>query len=270
MSLPEHFRFSQNNLQDYVDCPRRFELKYLLKQDWPAVVSEPILEFELHQQLGSRFHTLVQRHLAGIPENLLTDSLADPLLEQWWKNYLDFIKRFQGDQCKAEQTYSIPFEAYRFTAKYDCLVTGSDQPTIIDWKTTRFRTPAQTLRGKMQSMVYPYVLFDSNQQIYSADKIQLIYWFPEFPANPERMIYSQEEHTEIKSQLLAVIQEIEKTKFGNFLLTDNKKLCQFCVYRSLCNRGLRAGTQSEESQVLADEYSRTAQVDFNAIEEIQY
>ena len=66
MALPIDFRFSQNNLQDFVDCPRRFELKYLLKQDWPALVSEPIQEFEHLQILGLRFHTLVQQHLVGI------------------------------------------------------------------------------------------------------------------------------------------------------------------------------------------------------------
>ena len=35
---PENdFIFSAHNLQDYLDCPRRFELKYILKQPWPAI-----------------------------------------------------------------------------------------------------------------------------------------------------------------------------------------------------------------------------------------
>lgn len=270
MDLPEHFRFSQNNLQDYVDCPRRFELKYLLKQDWPAVVSEPFLEFELHQQMGKDFHTLVQRHLAGIPENILSNSLTNSILEKWWKNYLDFIKQFQINHCKAEQTFSIPFEAYRITAKYDCIITGKNQVVIIDWKTTRFRLQGQILREKMQSLVYPFVFYESRKKVYSPNKIQLIYWFPEFPENPEQLFYSEEEHTKIKTQLLAIIQEIESTKLGNFFLTNQMKICQFCVYRSLCNRGLRAGTPTGNDWSTIDLFSDVDQIDFNAIEEIQY
>ena len=94
MALPIDFRFSQNNLQDFVDCPRRFELKYLLKQDWPALVSEPIQEFEHLQILGLRFHTLVQQHLAGIPVETLEPTLDDPNLIRWWKNYLIFIDKY--------------------------------------------------------------------------------------------------------------------------------------------------------------------------------
>jgi hypothetical protein len=60
------FVFSANSLQDYQDCPRRFELKYLLKQSWPAVESEPVLEFEHKVQLGSQFHQLVYQYLNGI------------------------------------------------------------------------------------------------------------------------------------------------------------------------------------------------------------
>ena len=46
MTLPPTFQFSQNSLQDYVDCPRRFQLRYLLRQPWPAVESEPLSEYE--------------------------------------------------------------------------------------------------------------------------------------------------------------------------------------------------------------------------------
>ena len=45
-SLPEGFRFSQSSLQDYVDCRRRFQLRYLQNLAWPALQSEPALENE--------------------------------------------------------------------------------------------------------------------------------------------------------------------------------------------------------------------------------
>ena len=40
--LPQDYQFSQGSLQDYVDCSRRFQLRYLWMQPWPSlVVDEP-------------------------------------------------------------------------------------------------------------------------------------------------------------------------------------------------------------------------------------
>ena len=59
MHLNNDFVFSANNLQDYVDCPRRFELKYLLNQSWPAVVSHPVQKMEEKiEGLGEDFENL--------------------------------------------------------------------------------------------------------------------------------------------------------------------------------------------------------------------
>ncbi|MCZ7553427.1 MAG: PD-(D/E)XK nuclease family protein [Anaerolineales bacterium] len=41
LRLPEGFHFSQTNLQDYRECPRRFKLRYMLGLAWPAIESEP-------------------------------------------------------------------------------------------------------------------------------------------------------------------------------------------------------------------------------------
>ena len=87
MSIPTDFIFSQNSIQTYLDCPRRFELMFLLRQSWPAPITEPNLEFEKHLKLGERFHLLVQQYLAGIPEKLIEGSIVDPDLSRWWKNY---------------------------------------------------------------------------------------------------------------------------------------------------------------------------------------
>jgi len=71
MKIPDNFAFSQHNLQDYVDCPRRFELRYLKKLAWPAIQSEPVLAIERHMQLGERFHRMVQQHQSGLPADVV-------------------------------------------------------------------------------------------------------------------------------------------------------------------------------------------------------
>ena len=65
--LPPFFQFTQSNLQDYLDCPRRFELRYILRQDWPALQTEPEMEQEQHMLRGHLFHQLVHQLLIGLP-----------------------------------------------------------------------------------------------------------------------------------------------------------------------------------------------------------
>ena len=70
--LPASFNFSQSSLQDYFDCPRRFQLRYIEHLIWPAVETEPVLENERRQQEGQLFHRMVQQHLVGLPVEKLT------------------------------------------------------------------------------------------------------------------------------------------------------------------------------------------------------
>jgi hypothetical protein len=63
MTLPEGFQFSQASLQDYVDCPRRFQLRYLVNLDWPAVEAEPVLKHERHMERAGLFHQMVHQLL---------------------------------------------------------------------------------------------------------------------------------------------------------------------------------------------------------------
>ena len=62
MALAADFSFNQSSLQDYLDCQRRFELRYLLRLSWPAVEIEPALENERFLRRGSIFHRLVHQH----------------------------------------------------------------------------------------------------------------------------------------------------------------------------------------------------------------
>ena len=80
---------SQSSLQDYNDCPRRFELRYIQHLAYPAVESEPALENEKHQQEGEYFHRLVQQHLIGIPAEQVGKLANTPNLQRWWENYVN-------------------------------------------------------------------------------------------------------------------------------------------------------------------------------------
>jgi CRISPR/Cas system-associated exonuclease Cas4 (RecB family) len=247
--VPPDFQFNQSNLQDYVDCPQRFLLRHLLKVAWPALEAEPVLENELAMQRGAQFHSLVQQHLLGIPEDSLTLLAQEEALSRWWQAYLSSIPTTLKGVRLPEMTLSAPLQRYRLLAKYDLLVLPTEgsggRAVIYDWKTSAKKTRRQYLLGRMQTRVYPYLLVQAsaflNQGIpFRPDQVEMIYWYAEAPIEPEVIAYSQEQFQKDSKYLEALAGEIAGLKQDDFNLTPHEERCGFCTYRSLCERGVSA------------------------------
>jgi hypothetical protein len=108
-------------LQDYADCPRRFQLRYLLQLAWPALAAEPADEYEAQTRDGETFHRLAQQHTLGIiPWQDQPQLDADPLAE-WWRAYLADPPADLPAIRLPEITLSAPLGDHRLSAKYDLL-----------------------------------------------------------------------------------------------------------------------------------------------------
>jgi len=279
MSLPEGFQFSQSSLQDFETCARRFELRYLERLSWPAVESEPVQEAERLAQLGADFHRLVQQHLIGLDEDLLTETLAgaEPELRAWWQNYLLHRPAVLAEaQIYPELTLSTPLRGYRLLARYDLLAAGEDGSfLIVDWKTARRRPSRESLARRSQTRVYPYVLvkagsaFNGGRSIDPAS-VRMMYWYPETPEQPELFEYSPQllqRDGEYLSDLVEQIKTAAQNK--NFPLVEEEQPCRYCVYRSYCGRGERAGPVEELTEAPPDRLDVSA-LDWDQIAEIQF
>lgn len=255
MAIPINFQFSQSNLQDFVTCPRRFELRYLWQLSWPAVESEPIREAERLSRMGREFHRLVQQHHSGLDETVLTESLieAEPELRAWWERYL--VHRPAGlaeAQTLPELTLSTPLRGYRLTARFDLLARWPDgRISIIDWKTTQHKPAREKLAGQIQTRVYPYVLVAAGAALNGGQpldpgQVTMIYWYPAAPEQPEVFKYNQALFERDERFLSDLIEQVKQTaETGDFPLTEVTKPCDHCVYRSFCDRGRRAGPLAE-------------------------
>jgi CRISPR/Cas system-associated exonuclease Cas4 (RecB family) len=282
MTLPEGFLFSQSSLQDYVDCQRRFQLRYLLHQAWPAVEAEPYLENERLMDQGDRFHKIVRQHLVGVPEAQILASLSgDELIEQWWDNYLRARKagnlKFIADPGNIhleETSLSIPVGNFRLVARYDLLVIyPPGRLVIIDWKTSRTPPRHAWLADRLQTHVYPFVLAGAAKPLLNGampdpSQIAMIYWFTNHPAQPEHFEYSPSRQREDERYLTDLVSTIARKAEPVFPLTPDVRRCLYCTYRSLCNRGISAGDLQhlEEWQDSSD--SGDIDLDFDQIGEI--
>lgn len=278
MSLPEGFVFSQSALQDYVDCSRRFELRYLLGVRWPAPHAEPALEYEELTRKGAQFHQMIEQHGIGIPAEIISANIDDAALRGWWQSYLLADWSDLPQQRFHEFTLTTPLANHLLTAKFDLVaVEPGKRLVIVDWKTGR-PPRRETLRARMQTLVYPYVLVKAGSWLnggeIAPDQVEIRYWYAADGGHTIAFKYSAAQFREDEERLSTLINEIAAR--ATFPLTDDERHCRFCTYRSLCERGIRAGdltTYSEagEAAALIDSVSdNDLPFDFDDIEEIAF
>ncbi len=266
---------SQSSLQDYVDCPQRFKLRYLDRLSYPAVETEPALENEKHQQEGEYFHRLVQQHLIGIPAEQIARFANTPNLQRWWQNFqanltnLTDLKDLSG--LYPEATLSAPLGKYRLLAKYDLLALRDGKAIIYDWKTYHKRPRNEWLAARLQTRVYRALLVQAGAHLnkgrpFEPEQVEMNYWFADFPQEPACFPYTGVQFKRDWDLLAKLAEEIASA--SSYPLTDDRQKCAFCIYRSYCERGTRAGDieQAEAEREAEDLFD----VNFEQIGEIAF
>jgi CRISPR/Cas system-associated exonuclease Cas4 (RecB family) len=272
---------SQSSLQDYVDCAKRFQLRYVERLSYPAIESEPTLENEKHQQEGAYFHRMIQQYLVGVPAEQITRIANTVNLQRWWENFLNNknllgLQDLTGLDIYPEATLSAPLGNYRILAKYDLIAIENDKATIYDWKTYRKRPRNEWLVARMQTRVYRALLVNAgahlnNGQPFEPENIEMVYWFADFPNEPARFAYTSAGYKRDWDTLVKLAEEILRYAQDDasiYPLTDDHAKCSYCPYRSYCDRGVHAGDlEQAEAEMEADELF---DVNFEQIGEIEF
>ncbi|MFW5713489.1 MAG: RecB family exonuclease [Brevefilum sp.] len=279
MQLPDDFYFSQSNLQDYVDCPYRFYLRYYLRLKWPALVVDDALDFERRGQVGARFHRLIQQYLLGVPERRITDLAdADPATEvsHWWEDFLQYTSPAIEGKKYVETTLSTSLDGYALLAKFDLIVIrSSGSLAIFDWKTSRRKPKKDWLLQRVQTRLYRFILAEAgaelvNKSKISPDQVSMHYWFAPRPEQPVTLPYSQDEYQSDRDFIKRLINEIAEREETRFLRTDDTDKCRYCVYRSHCDRGSQAGDLDAFEDFESGPEDFELDIEFEQIEEISF
>ncbi len=268
MSLPNSFSFSQSSLQDYNDCARRFQLRYIEQLQWPAVETAPVLENERRQLEGQQFHRMVQQSLIGLPAKKLARMANTPELSRWWENFLAHGPDLNGFKLYTELALSAPVGAHRLLAKYDLLAVKDGRAVIFDWKTFHKRPKDEWMRARLQTRVYRALLVVAGAHLnggkpFEPEQIEMVYWYADFPTEPSKFPYDASQHKRDWDGLLKLIGEISAKQ--SFPLTDDEKKCAYCPYRSYCNRGTAAGELDDVETELS-----ALDVSLEQIQEIEF
>lgn len=271
---------SQSSLQDYNDCPRRFELRYLQRMTYPAIETEPALENEEHQREGEYFHRLVQQYFIGIPSEQVAKTANTDNLQRWWESFVgnqDLRGLKDLGDPRTEVTLSAPLGSFRLIAKYDLIATDGIKFYIYDWKTYRKRPKNEFLAIRLQTRVYRALLvqagtFLNNGKPISPEQIEMVYWFSNFPNDPTRFSYSTDQFKRDWDAITRFSEEITLRRAqgaaSSFPKTEDSNRCLYCPYRSYCNRGVRAGDALDAE--LETEAEELFDINFEQIGEIEF
>jgi hypothetical protein len=267
--LPPNFTFTQSSLQAYTDCARRFWLAYIEQLPWPAVEASPVHEHEELMRRGQRFHRLVERTEIGMdPEQVAAqiDPAADPNMAAQYAAYLEHRPRDLPQQVReVEVVLSTVLQLggsgdqsdfVRLAAQYDLIAAEQGGPVVIvDWKTGKRAAARPRLQEQMQSLVYPFVLVEASAGLpwgpVRPEQVEMRYWFTAAPAKPVTLRYDGTQHDHVRvrlrNQIAAILAGKGEEDFPKVEDTpaNRKRFCNFCVYRSRCNRGATAGDVDE-------------------------
>lgn len=261
-----------------MECPRRFELRYLLQRIWPAIHSEPVLELEEHINNGKVFHLMAQQYFSGINPDVILLQLENVKISNWWKAFLTFAESYNNLPQQSEVSFSSKINNKRFVGVIDLLVySPGEKFTIIDWKTNQIKPTRKNLEQHIQTRLYPLLLtsggkqWNNNNNNIQPDQIEMIYWFANYPDEPQSFLYSEQQYQTDLNFIQDLINQIESTKSGEFPLTIDQKRCFFCNYRSLCCRGSKPGSTLELDNFDLDYlYEEIEEIDMKQIGDIAF
>jgi hypothetical protein len=264
------YLFSQHSLRTYQRCPRRFLLRYIDRQPWPAPEREDVGAYRAHLEAGRILHEWIARALLGIAGEA-HDFAAYPDLETWWRAFERYdLDTLPDDMREVELPLVVPLGDYRLYARFDLLAWDRQQGAVImDWKTLARQPSAEAMRRALQTRVYLYALVTAGAVVtggppIAAEQARMTYWFAPTEATVE-LPYTRALYEQDRQMLLGMVQRIAAATREEMARTSDVAQCAACGYRTLCEREALPGASEEQDWLAEDldfELDQVPEVDF--------
>jgi hypothetical protein len=189
---------------------------------------------------------------------LLATTIQDEVLARWWQTYLE---RPPGDLPqtfrRAECWLSAPIASHRLVARLDLFsAEPGSRAVIVDWKTPAKQPSRLALAQRLQTRVYRYLVVEAGSAVaggsaFRPEQVEMVYWFAE-SGGLERFPYDAQQHLADRELLRRLLAEITTRDDPVWALTLDARLCHYCAYRSLCERGVAAGALAGVEEDLSE------------------
>ena len=239
---PGHL-FSQHSLNTFLRCPRRFLLKYVDHQPWPMPEDDEPEKYQKSLERGRIFHQWLARRHLGIDIEPIVSACADAELQGWWRVAQGFaLDELPSAICEAELAIAVPLGDYRLYARFDFVaIDPGEDAAIVDWKTLVTVPSDRRLRQRVQTRVYLYTLVAAGSVLTGGVPIEpndarMIYWFANHPTQTATVPYSRQAFQRDARDLESLVMDIVQRRREDMHMTDDRRECTRCNYRSLCRR----------------------------------
>lgn len=234
-------RLSQGQLKLLERCPRQFQHTYLEKLHSPT---NP--EHEELQNLGSRFHLLMQQREMGLPIDSFLQ--ADSQLQNWMAGFAEAAPEIINPNVNSqtfrdsEHYRTLQVNDYVLTVIYDLLIADSTQAQIFDWKTYPQPSNKRQLEQNWQTRLYMYVLAETSD--YPPENISMTYWFVQSEGKPQsiKFNYNASQHEKTAKKLQQLLKKLTKWLVDYSQdkafpqVPEGRKICDGCQYATRCER----------------------------------
>lgn len=234
---------SQQQIQDYLECPRRFQLRHLDYLSWPDLPYPPDVEAAFSR--GRLLHRLIERYFLGLPVS--REEIVDPVVAAWWDTFMAFGPKPDTGRILPEASLTVPVGNHQLRGRFDLVHLDTLQTplvaTVYDWKTSKPRD-LPWLRKAWQTRLYLALMAEgggalpgAQGQLLDPDLISLVYWYLDDPEQPVRVEYSRDWHAENWQTLQRTVDAIDASLRANeWPKTDDWSACRYCAFQVYCGR----------------------------------
>lgn len=241
--LPAHFRFTQNNLNDFADCNHRFFQRYVAQQPWPAmdVPTEQAMERERRMRAGVALHRWIERFWLGAIDPTVDAPEGDEETRALWSRFVATDFSFLPAQRNPEVALACVLGERRLYARYDLLAIEPGRAVIVDWKTA-CSVGYEDWARRLQTRVYLFVLVEAGDPYHSGvplrpEQCEMRYWLGNARQPWVTVPYSAEQHEANRIVLTTMAGDIlQRAGPTAFPMTTDERQCVACGYRTLCKR----------------------------------
>jgi hypothetical protein len=253
--LPNRFRYTQNNLNDFQDCHHRFYQRHLAQQPWPATdaTDTEALAHERRLRAGVVLHRWIERYFLGAVDAATDGPEGDEDLCALWSRFCSTDFSFLPAQRTPELALSCALGARRLYARFDLLAIEPGRAVIVDWKAAR-NVAHEDWASRLQTRVYLFVLAEAGDPYHDGVPLhpaqcEMRYWLGNAEQPWVIVPYSREQHEANRVCLAQLAGDIfNRSRIDQFPMTDDLRQCAPCGYRTLCKRDgrvLREGWHDE-------------------------
>lgn len=262
--MNQSFTLSRSKLVSFLDCPRRFQLRYLKRLPWPDAPDNP--EAAETMIRGQQFHLLLERRFLGLDVPL--NSVGDTAVSTWFQTFIQHNPVRQNGRFLPEHRLTVPIGNHLLLGRFDLLVVreaegaaageenGAPFAHVYDWKTGQPRSE-RALRQDWQTRLYLALLAEGGAALWRGrallpENVTLTYWYVTEPDAPRHFTYSQAEHRQNWADIQAIVAQIDAHLTAEtWPLTGDLAQCRRCAFQVYCGRqeaGLGSSRLDEEAE----------------------